>query len=65
MERSSPLSEAKADSPDYPQQFAGIRSQIERRLSEIAPTVSGSAPRLKQSIRYSLLDGGKRLRPPA
>ncbi|MEM8765836.1 MAG: polyprenyl synthetase family protein [Pseudomonadota bacterium] len=57
------MSEAKADSPDYPQQFAGIRNQIERRLSEIAPTVSGSAPRLKKSIRYSLLDGGKRLRP--
>lgn len=59
------MSEAKPESntPDYPEQFAGIRRQIERRLSEIAPTVAGSAPRLKRSMRYSLLDGGKRLRP--
>ncbi|HEY5645356.1 MAG TPA: polyprenyl synthetase family protein [Pseudomonadales bacterium] len=59
------MSEAKPQSntPDYPEQFVGIRRQIERRLSEIAPTVAGSAPRLKRSMRYSLLDGGKRLRP--
>lgn len=63
MERSSPLSEAKPDTPDYPEQFAGIRARVESRLAEIAPAVTGSAPRLKQSIRYSLLDGGKRLRP--
>lgn len=63
MERSSPLSEARSNAPDYPAQFAGIRVRIEQRLAEIAPAASGSAPRLKQSIRYSLLDGGKRLRP--
>ena len=59
------MSEAKPDmrAPDYPEQFEGIRSQIERRLSEISPTAAGTAPRLKQSIRYSLLNGGKRLRP--
>lgn len=59
------MSEPEPDTgtPDYPEQFAGIRSQVEHRLSEVAPTVSGSAPRLKNSIRYSLLDGGKRLRP--
>ncbi len=59
------MSEAKPESstPDYPEQFAGIRNKIERRLTEIAPSVSGTAPRLKRSIRYSLLDGGKRLRP--
>ena len=57
------MSEAKPDTPNYPEQFAGIRSRIEGRLAEIAPAVTGSAPRLKQSIRYSLLDGGKRLRP--
>jgi geranylgeranyl diphosphate synthase type II len=57
------LSEAKPGTQDYPAQFAGIRSRIEHRLSEIAPAVNGSAPRLKASIRYSLLDGGKRLRP--
>ena len=50
-------------SPDYPERFAGIRRQIEHRLAEIAPDVSGSAPRLKTAIRYSLLNGGKRLRP--
>ena len=57
------MSEAKPGTPDYPEQFRGIRSQIDRRLGEIAPELSGSAPRLKASIRYSLLDGGKRLRP--
>lgn len=59
------MSEAKPESstPDYPEQFAGIRNQIEHRLTEIAPSASGAAPRLKRSIRYSLLDGGKRLRP--
>lgn len=59
------MSEAKPESstPDYPEQFAGIRSRIERRLTEIAPSVAGTAPRLQRSIRYSLLDGGKRLRP--
>jgi geranylgeranyl diphosphate synthase type II len=65
MTRSSHLSEPRPDTaaPDYPEQFAGIRNQIERRLSEIAPMAAGAAPRLKKSIRYSLLDGGKRLRP--
>lgn len=57
------MTEAIPDKPNYPEQFAGIRSRIEDRLAEIAPAVTGSAPRLKQSIRYSLLDGGKRLRP--
>ena len=50
-------------SPDYPERFADIRRQIEHRLVEVAPDVSGSAPRLKTAIRYSLLNGGKRLRP--
>ena len=59
------MSEAEPDmrAPDYPEQFEGIRSQIERRLSEISPSAAGAAPRLKHSIRYSLLNGGKRLRP--
>ena len=57
------MSEAKPDTPDYPAQFRGIRSEIERRLGEIAPEVNGCAPRLRASIRYSLLDSGKRLRP--
>lgn len=57
------MSEARPEIPDYPEQFAGIRTIVERRLAEIAPELSDSAPRLKQSIRYSLLDGGKRLRP--
>jgi geranylgeranyl diphosphate synthase type II len=64
QEGSSHLSEPRPDTvPDYPEQFAGIRNQIEQRLSEIAPAVVGAAPRLKSCIRYSLLDGGKRLRP--
>jgi len=57
------LSEAKPDTPDYPERFRALRSQIEHHLSEIAPNASGAAPRLRKSISYSLLDGGKRLRP--
>lgn len=55
--------EAKSDNPDYPQRFQLLRRQIDHRLSEIAPAIIGAAPRLRSSIRYSLLDGGKRLRP--
>lgn len=57
------MSEADPDTPDYPERFAGILGLIERRLVELAPTANGTAPRLNQSIRYSLLDSGKRLRP--
>ena len=48
---------------DFPAQFGRIRDAIESRLRELSPSAAGSAPRLRQSIRYSLLDAGKRLRP--
>jgi geranylgeranyl diphosphate synthase type II len=59
------LSEATpfAEAEDYPSRFGQIRDQIEHRLGEIAPSISGSAPRLRGAMRYSLLDGGKRMRP--
>ena len=51
------------ETPDYTQRFDQFRVLVERQLEVIAPSIGGSAPRLRQSIRYSLLDGGKRLRP--
>ena len=50
--------------PDYPAQFSNIQAQVEIRLAALAPAGSGRAGRrVQQAIRYSLLDGGKRLRP--
>jgi geranylgeranyl diphosphate synthase, type II len=43
--------------------FARLRSLIEARLNTISPSAGAGASRLCRSIRYSLLDGGKRLRP--
>ena len=55
---------AMRSAPDYPAQFSAIQAQVEVRLAALAPAGSGRAGRrLQQAIRYSLLDGGKRLRP--
>lgn len=54
---------AASSTPDYLAEFSAIRADVERRLSELAPASGNSAPRLRRSIRYSLLDGGKRVRP--
>ena len=47
-----------------------LRSMIEERLAELVvlrtadcPKVGETAPRLQESMAYSLLAGGKRLRP--
>jgi geranylgeranyl diphosphate synthase type II len=61
------LSEARpsaaSSTPDYLTEFSKIRDAVEHRLSELAPASGSSAPRLRRSIRYSLLNGGKRVRP--
>ena len=54
---------AASGTSDYEAEFARIRVAVEHRLTEIAPGTGGSAARLRRSVRYSLLDGGKRLRP--
>ncbi|XOV86751.1 MAG: polyprenyl synthetase family protein [Pseudomonadota bacterium] len=51
-------------SEDYRQQFSAICSLVDQRLAEVAPAIQpGQAKRVRESVRYSLLDGGKRLRP--
>jgi geranylgeranyl diphosphate synthase, type II len=61
------LSEARpsaaSSTPDYSDGFSKIRDEVEQRLSELIPAGGTSAPRLRRSIRYSLLSGGKRVRP--
>lgn len=54
---------AASSTPDYLDIFAKYRNDVEHRLSDLAPASGNSAPRLRSSVRYSLLDGGKRMRP--
>lgn len=42
---------------------ATIRKRIERRLDELVPSAPDSPQRLHEAMRYSLLAGGKRVRP--
>jgi len=48
---------------DYGREFTAILGLIDTRLELLFPPPQSGAQRLHQSIRYSLLDGGKRLRP--
>jgi len=50
---------------DYLAGFAALRDIVDQRLDELTPAPGGCAPRLRRAARYSLLDGGKRLRPVA
>jgi geranylgeranyl diphosphate synthase type II len=43
--------------------LAGWRARIEQALRELAATDAPLAPRLTEAMRYSLLAGGKRVRP--
>lgn len=65
--RGQRLSEAQPSpaprNADFSAHFASIREAVEARLEELSPAIAGNAPRLRRSVRYSLLDGGKRLRP--
>jgi geranylgeranyl diphosphate synthase type II len=54
---------AASSAPDHLATFSKYRDAIDRRLSELAPATGASAPRLRRSVRYSLLNGGKRVRP--
>lgn len=44
-------------------EFAATRDQINRRLGELVPSESTPPERLHQSVRYTLLAHGKRIRP--
>ena len=43
--------------------LAGYSQQVDAQLERILPPASGPAERLFAAMRYSVLNGGKRLRP--
>ncbi len=43
--------------------LARVRTQVDRWLDEYTSRLTGTPPRMIEAIRYSLLGGGKRLRP--
>lgn len=61
METTASLADSPASCLEA--QTAGIRRRIERRLSALVPERSHSGKALHEAMRYSLLGGGKRIRP--
>ena len=61
MSEARPSSASSAS--DHLATFSSYRDAIDQRLSELTPATGSSAPRLRRSVRYSLLNGGKRVRP--
>ncbi len=51
---------ALAPSPSYPEH---LRAEVERYLEDLRFSTEGSSSGLEQAMRYSLLAGGKRIRP--
>ena len=43
--------------------FARVRPEIDAKLSELLPPQTASPSRIHEAMRYSTLDGGKRIRP--
>ncbi len=43
--------------------FDRVRPAIDAKLNELLPSESASPPRIHEAMRYSTLDGGKRIRP--
>jgi geranylgeranyl diphosphate synthase type II len=61
------LSEARLGleqtAPDSITKLDAIRRSVEARLRELSPSAAEGGERIEHAIQYSLLDGGKRLRP--
>ncbi len=55
--------QATSSAPDFLETISSLKGAIDERLSELTCAPDSSARRLRNSVRYSLLDGGKRLRP--
>lgn len=51
------------DSSAAATRFAAMRERIETQLSELLPSASPDPGRLHEAMRYSVLAGGKRIRP--
>ncbi len=49
--------------PDSSMKLDAIRHSVEARLRELSPSAADGGERIGHAIRFSLLDGGKRLRP--
>jgi len=48
---------------DIQEYLASVKAHVDRRLDELLPAVGRFPARLHEAMRYSVLDGGKRLRP--
>ncbi len=61
------MSEARLNleqaAPDSITKLDAIRHSVEARLRELSPSAAEGGERIEHAIQYSLLDGGKRLRP--
>lgn len=56
-------SEAQLKNPELQEAMAAVVRAVEREIDSLLPKPSGGEARLHQAIRYSVLNGGKRLRP--
>ena len=52
-----------ARQPEFPAQLQHWQARIERELSARLPAADTQPTRLHEAIRYSVLGGGKRVRP--
>jgi len=56
-------SEAALKNPELQEAMACVVRAVEREIDALLPPPSGGEARLHQAMRYSVLNGGKRLRP--
>src|SRR5688500_14886942 len=63
MASPSRLVEPSARQPDFAAQLQRWQARVESELSARLPSVATQPPRLHEAIRYSVLGGGKRVRP--
>src|SRR5688500_7347601 len=63
MASPSRLVEPSARQPDFAAQLQRWQARVESELSARLPSVATQPTRLHEAIRYSVLGGGKRVRP--
>jgi geranylgeranyl pyrophosphate synthase len=51
------------ENPDFPQRVLAAQERVERALQRSLSSADTAAARLQEAMRYSVLGGGKRLRP--
>jgi len=53
----------RAQEPSFAEQPAHYRARVDAKLKQILATAEDSPPRLRDAMEYSVLGGGKRIRP--